>query len=250
MSYTLKLFSGSLKVGKTSILSSLIKTPGMSIDSLNILDKMNLNYCNSNGLLHTDNLGDVTTTLIYTDDISDLAVTSSKINDAAVTFSKLDANLVLPFNTTLDDSSDNTDSKAIVTKGFLTTSIKSFTDTLSNVQPIIPIGFFHVNESNISLDINHNPVFTLSNNIRYIIDVSTKILLPAISGIPVEGIFYSIINKSGDAIVISTASVDELIFNAFVAPDGDNDFNLGPNQCLEFISIVSNGISSWQAQYY
>jgi hypothetical protein len=195
------------------------------------------------GIVHNDASGKLSTNLIQTVDI----------NDASITFAKLDANLVLPFNTTLDVTSVNTDSKAIVTKGFLAASIKPFTDTLSNVQPVSPIGFFHVNETNISLDINSVSVFTLSNNIRHIIDVSTKILLPAISalgGIPVEGIFYSIINKSGDVIVISTASVGELIFNAFVAPDGDNDFNLGPNQCLEFISIVSNGISSWQAQYY
>jgi hypothetical protein len=194
------------------------------------------------GIVHNDASGNLSTELIQTVDIA----------DAAITFAKLDTNLVLPFNTTLDVSSVNTDSKAIVSKGFLAASIKPFTDTLSNVQPVNPISFFHVNEANINLDINGNPVFALSNNIRHIVDVSTKILLPAIaiSGIAVEGIFYSVINKSGFAIDISTASVDELIFNAFVAPDGDNDFNLGPNQCLEFISIVSNGISSWQAQYY
>jgi len=192
------------------------------------------------GIVHNDASGILSTNLIQTVDIA----------DAAITFAKLDANLVLPFNTILDTTFVNTDSKAIVSKGFLAASIKPFTDTLSNVHPVNPISFFHVNESNISLDINGIPVFALSNNIRHIVDVPVKILLPAISGIAVEGIFYSVINKSGVAIVISTASVDELIFNAFVAPDGDNDFNLGANQCLEFISIVSNGTSSWQAQYY
>jgi hypothetical protein len=195
---------------------------------------------NSVGIVHNDASGNLSTGLIQTADIA----------AASITFAKLDANLVLPFNTTLDVSSVNTDSKAIVSKGFLAASIKPFTDTLSNVQPKNPIGFFHVNATNISPDTNGNPVFTLSNNIRHIVDVPTKILLPAISGIAVEGIFYSVINKSGVAIDISTASVNELIFNCFVAPDGDNDFNLEPNQCLEFISIVSNGISFWQAQYY
>ncbi len=199
------------------------------------------------GIVHNDASGNLSTELIQTVDITNSSITTAKINDAAITFAKLDANLVLPFNTTLDTISINTDSKAIVSKGFLAASIKPFTDALSNEQPLSPIVFFHINESNISFDINSVPVFTLSNNIRHIVDVSAKILLPAIA---VEGIFYSVINKSGDAIVISTAFVSELIFNSFVAPDGDNDFNLGPNQCLEFISIVSNGISSWQAEYY
>ena len=344
-SITLRLKDSSLAMKPNYLYAiTTINKNSVTVDSLNALDNFNLKYCKSPGLLHTDNLGDVTTKLISTDDIIALAVTSDKlannvnllgvptaptaaqttntvqiattafvhdclninrtaneditgvktfstlpvlvplnvvgivhndasgnlstkliqtadIADAAITFAKLDANLVLPFNTTLDVSSVNTDSKAIVTKGFLAASIKPFTDTLSNEQPVRPIGFFHINANNISsvlsldpitLVSRVNPVFILSNNIRYIVDDPTKILLPAIAvgGIAVEGIFYSVINKSGSTIVISTASVDELIFNCFVAPEGDNDFNLDPNQCLEFISIVSNGISSWQAQYY
>jgi len=175
---------------------------------------------NSVGIVHNNASGNLSTSLIQTADIADSAVTTAKINNAAVTFEKLDSVLANSFNL--------------------------FTDNFINKQPASPIIFYHVNNSNIS-DVDGIKVFTLSNNIRHIIDMSAKILLPAIT---VEGIFYSIINKSGYDITVSTASVDELIFNNFVAPDGDNDFELGAQQCLEFISIISNNISSWQAHYY
>ena len=217
---------------KVSLASNDVITGVKTFNTLPVIVPLN-----SVGIVHNDASGILSTSLIQTADIT----------DAAVTFNKLDANLVLPFNTTLDASSVNTGTSAIVTKGFLATSIKPFTDTLSNVQPINLIVFLHVNNSNISHDINGNPEFILSSNIRHIIDVTTKILLPVIV---VEGIFYSVINKSGDAIVISTAFVTEFIYNSFVAPDGDNDFNLGTNQCLEFISVISNGVASWQAHYY
>lgn len=61
---------------------------------------------------------------------------------------------------------------------------------------------------------------------------------------------YSLINKSGSTIVISTSTVTELIYNCFVAPDGDNDFELGTHQCLEFISINAPTGFCWQASYY
>lgn len=198
------------------------------------------------GIIHNDASGQLTTSLIQTSDIDKSAVTTDKINDAAITSAKLELNLVLPLNTTIDTTSVNTDTKSIVSKGFLAASIKPFSDTLSNDQPVDSIKFLHIDNSNVSTDIDIR-YFTLSNNIRHIVDVTAKILLPVINK---EGIFYSVINKSEGSIDISTNSINELIFNSFVAPDGDNDFNLGPNQCLEFISIVSNGISSWQAQYY
>lgn len=217
---------------KVSLADNDVITGIKTFNTLPILTPLN-----SVGIVHNDESGHLSTSLIQTDDIA----------ASSVTHDKLDPSLVLPFNTTLDTSNINTDSKAIVTKGFLASSIKPFTDTLSNVIPAIPITFFHITIDNISYDNNENPIFTLSTNIRHIVDVSTKIFLPAIT---VEGIFYSVINKSGEAIDISTASVEELIYNSFVAPDGDDAFNLGTNQCLEFISIISNGIVSWQAHYY
>jgi hypothetical protein len=175
---------------------------------------------NSVGIVHNNASGNLSTSLIQTADIADSAVTTAKINNAAVTFEKLDSNLANSFNL--------------------------FTDNFTNKQPVSPIIFFHVNNSNISVDVDGIKVFTLSNNIRHVIDVAAKIILPAIA---VEGIFYSIVNKSDDNITISTAFLTEYIFNNSLAPNGDNDFFLGVHQGLEFISIISNGVASWQACY-
>ncbi len=217
---------------KVSLAANDVITGIKTFNTLPVLTPLN-----SIGIVHNNASGHLSTSLIRTADIT----------NGAITYDKLDPSLVLPFNTTLDTSSINTNSSGIVTKGFLASSIKPFTDTLSNVQPVNPIIFYHVTLDNISYDNSENPVFTLSNNIRYIVDVVTKIFLPAIT---VEGIFYSVINKSADSIDISTASVEEFIYNSFVAPDGDDRFNLGSNQCLEFISVMSNGSKSWQAHYY
>lgn len=192
---------------------------------------------NVNGVVHNDASGNLFNSLIETNDIS----------NGAVTFETLDPNLVLPFNTVIETTNINSSPNAIVTKDFLDGSIKPFTDALSNIQPSIPNAFFHVTNENISYDSSENPYFILETSIRHIIDVSSKIILPPILA---EGIMYSLINKSGVSIVISTSSVEELIYNTFVAPDGDNDFDLGPNQCLEFISIYSNSGFCWQASYY
>lgn len=130
----------------------------------------------------------------------------------------------------------------------INTKIQPLRDVLDNVQPTTNNGFYHVTSADVSYDGNSEyPLFALSNKIRYIIDIRAKIILPLINA---EGIVYSLINKSGDTIVISTSSESELIFNSLVAPDGDNDFDLGPNQCLEFISIYSSAGYCWQASYY
>jgi hypothetical protein len=195
----------------------------------------------TDGVVHNDVSGNLSTSLIQTIDIA----------NSAVTLNKLDENLVLPINTTLNTTgvvSTELDFYKIVTKGFLASQIKEFTDFSLNIQSK-PITFLHIDATNIDTS-SGNPIFELDDKIRHIVDVSTKILLPPINR---EGIFYLVINKSGDSIVISTASITESIFNCFVAPDGDNEFILGNNQSLEFMSIVSNGTTqneSWIAKYY
>jgi hypothetical protein len=202
------------------------------------------------GIVHNSSSGILTTSLLQTDDIA----------DGVVTGIKMASDLVLPFMTELDSSNTNNSVNALVVKGFLNESIKPFTDTLSNVQPAMHNGFFHVTNDNITYDSSENPVFELTNNIRHIIEVSAKIILPPVtetiegSITPLyekEGLTYSLINKSGTTIVISTHSENELIFNCFVAPpEGDNNFELGANQCLEFVCIVANSTACWQASYY
>ena len=205
---------------------------------------------NSVGIVHNNASGELSTTLIQTSDIADSAVTTAKINDKAITFNKLASDLILPIDTILEHPGfTGVDPKnyKIVNRGYLAGEIKPFTDTLDNNQPINPIIFYHVNNGNTLPDASGNHVFELSSFIRHIIDDTISIFLPAIRK---EGLFYSVINKSSESIIISTASSSELIYNCFVAPDGDDNFNLDKNQCLEFISIMSNGVSSWQAHYY
>jgi hypothetical protein len=175
----------------------------------------------------------------------------------------MDPDLVLPSMTILDPLNTNDSENALVVKGFLNQSIRVFTDVLSNVQPFSNSGFFHVTVDNVSYDepdlLLENPFFELSNNIRHIIEFPAKIILPFItldiegtnfSLNEKEGLTYTLINKSGSTIVISTYNVNELIFNTFVAPDGDNNFELGPNQCLEFVCVSTNSTICWQASYY
>jgi hypothetical protein len=212
---------------------------------------------NTDGIVHNDASGRLSTSLIQTIDIA----------DSVVTFNKLDSALVLPINTTLESSligigvgvgavAVRHELNKIVTKGFLENQIKEFTEVSSNEHSFnFQIKFLHIDATNIDNSlINHAipAVFDLNSNIRHIVDVSATIFLPSINGggRNKEGIYYSVINKSGDSITISTFDVNEFIFNCFVAPDGDNEFILGNNQCLEFISIGIAPNASWLAKYY
>jgi hypothetical protein len=207
----------------------------------------------TDGIIHNDASGNLTSSLLQTVDIA----------DGVITGVKMDPNLVLPSMTELDPFITNSSDNALVVKGFLNQSIKVFTDVLSNVQPLTRNSFFHVTVDNVSYPVDdsflENPYFELSDNIRHIIDFSAKIILPSITVdiegemyplFEKEGLTYSLINKSGATIEISTYSENELIFNTFVAPDGDNNFELGPNQCLDFVCISANSTICWQASYY
>jgi hypothetical protein len=200
----------------------------------------------TDGIVHNDASGNLSTSLIQTDDIA----------ESAVTFDKLDSALMLPMNTTLESSLIGGGDARIVTKGFLAGQIKEFTEVSLNEHSFIfKIKFLHIDATNIDTSrIKHDivAVFELNNNIRHIVDVPATIFLPSINGgvISKEGIYYSVINKSGESITISTSDVNEFIFNCFVAPDGDNEFILGNNQCLEFISIGTAPNASWLAKYY
>jgi hypothetical protein len=192
------------------------------------------------GIVHNDELGNLSTTLIQTDDI----------DEGVITGNKMDVDLVLPANTVLDTTTTNDSDSALVVKGFLTNRIKTFTDILSNDQPVSYNSFFHVTSENATYDnVLQKNVFQLQNNIRHVIEIPSKIILPPIT-LEMEGISYFLVNKSGGIIQISTSSVTELIFNSFVAPDGDNDFDLDLHQCLEFVCISTNSSTFWQAYFY
>lgn len=280
MSYTIKLKSTSIQMGKTTVVNKVVNpTANNSSDfnlvSLNVSDNLNLKYCNNlPGVLHSDISGNVIVKLIDT----------SAMRAGSITSDKLASSINLSDIPTADTAPYGTNTRQIATTEFVQTAISDvignsslsdtlnsltelaaaidndpnfvssinnkiqpFRDVLDNIQPTIPAIFFHVTNETVSYIDVDGPIFILSNNIRHIIDVTTKILLPPIIG---EGIIYSLINKSGETIKITTSYENELIFNCFVAPDGDNDFELGTNQCLEFISIASIFGFCWQASYY
>jgi len=95
MSYTIKLKSTSIQMGKTTTVNQVVNpTSGNSSDfnlvSLNISNSLNLKYCNGVvGLLHTESTGNVITKLIDTSDFNPLSITTAKLADSAVTTAKL-----------------------------------------------------------------------------------------------------------------------------------------------------------------
>jgi len=283
MSYTIKLKSTSIQMGKTTVVNTAVNptannSSDFNLESLNVSKKLYLKYLNeSPGVLHTDISGNVIIKLIDTSAMSDGSITSDKLA-SSINLSGIPTADTAPYGTStrqiattefvqsaisdlLGDSSLSETLNSLTElanaigddPNFVTTindKIQPLRDVLENVQPTIYSGFFHVTYDNISYDESENPIFELTNKIRYIIDVPAKIVLPSITD---EGIVYSLINKSGDTIVIKTSTPSELIFNSLVTPvDGDDEFELGTNQCLEFTSIysINSGLYSWQASYY
>lgn len=280
MSYTIKLKSTSIQMGKTTVVNKVVNptannSSDFNLESLNVSKNLNLKYLNAlTGVLHTDISGNVVSKLIDTSAMSDGSITSVKLASnidlsgiptvatapngtsttqiATTEFVKTAIDAVLgggSLSTTLDSLSEL--AAAIGNEADFVTKIKPLRDVLANVQPTenagytVNAGFFHV-----TADLLTAGDFYLTDKIRHIIEVPSKIILPPITK---EGVVYSLINKSDDVIIIKTSNPSELIFNSLVTPvDGDDEFELGTNQCLEFISIFSNksGLYSWQASYY
>ena len=234
----------------------------LSVTSTKIKDGSITNLKIGNNAIRTNNLNDfcvtnekigpsairtdkIATGAITSDTIDTFAVTTDKIADAAVTFDKLNTNLVLPFNTTLEEILEGgvTVPQSLVTLGLLTSNTP-----LSSHQ-----GFFHITQSDTTIGSNEIPIYTLGANIKYILETAAKIYLPAITH---EGMYFSITNKSGQIIVVSTRNPEQDLtpgvnmYSYFVAPDGDDEFEVDNNRTLDVISQITNSESSWQARFY
>lgn len=76
MSYTIKLKSTSIQMGKTSVVNKVVNptannSSDFNLESLNVSDKLNLKYCiGLPGVLHTDISGNVISKLIDTSALS------------------------------------------------------------------------------------------------------------------------------------------------------------------------------------
>lgn len=180
-----------------------------------------LSLLTTNGIVHNDSNGNLSTDLIQTADIDDSVITTDKIVDGNITFSKLENNLA--------------------------TDVQYLMDTHDNKQPDLSPGFFHIASDNITFDENSNPIYTLSNNSKYILETPCGIFLPPIEE---EGVIYSITNKSGAQIIVSTLSPDIKMFSCFVAPEGDDAFEVDNHRTLDVISIIVNGVTSWHARFF
>jgi hypothetical protein len=154
--------------------------------------------------------------------------------------------------------------------GNLTTSLVALSDIetglRSKVQYLIdmynnkqttsePAGFIHVKADTISNEYgvfffdpnnNYENTYKLGNGVRYIIERVINIFLPPITK---EGVTYSITNKSGNTIIISTDSVDVKMYSCFVAPEGDDAFEVENHRTLDVYSMIVNGVTSWQARF-
>ena len=97
-------------------------------------------------------------------------------------------------------------------------------------------------------------VYKLTNGVRYIIETPMTVYLPPITK---EGVTYSITNKSGQTIIVSTESDEVLMYSYFVAPDGDDAFVVDNHRTLDVYSMIvkdkdstnPNGVKSWQARF-
>jgi hypothetical protein len=115
-----------------------------------------------------------------------------------------------------------------------------------------PAGFIHVNSytsnenGRFFYDSFSNQVYNIGIGVRYVIEIPVNIYLPEITR---EGMTYSITNKSGETIIISTNTPSVQMFSYFVAPDGDDAFEVENHRTLEVYSMIVNGVPSWQARF-
>lgn len=94
-------------------------------------------------------------------------------------------------------------------------------------------------------------VYKLTNGVRYIIETPMTVYLPPITK---EGVTYSITNKSGQTIIVSTDKPDVKMYSCFVAPEGDDAFEVDNHRTLDVYSMivnvdVNNVVKSWQARF-
>ena len=140
----------------------------------------------------------------------------------------------------------------------LRSKVQYLIDMYDNKQPTsqpAPAAFIHVT-SLTDVDPEYGQVFfettaseyvyKLTNGVRYIIETPMTVYLPPITK---EGVTYSITNKSGQTIIVSTESDEVLMYSYFVAPDGDDAFVVDNHRTLDVYSMIVNGVKSWQARF-
>ena len=98
---------------------------------------------------------------------------------------------------------------------------------------------------------NYAVAYKVTNGVRYIIEsvhkiTSNFIYLPEITK---EGMTYSITNKSGQTIIVSTNSPEVKMYSCFVAPEGDDAFEVENHRTLDVYSMIVNGVPCWQARF-
>ena len=234
-------------ISTTKIIDKHVTT-GKIDDAAITTDKISAGAVTNNkiasGAVTNANIGNFA---IRSNNLDDKCVGNQKIADNAVNFEKLDTNLMLPFNTTLQILEG--DEAEIVTQSLVTVGLIT-----SNKPLPLPQLFFHITQSDTTIGPNGFPIYTVGSHIKYILETPAKIYLPLIN--EREGMYFSITNKSGQVIDVSTRTpeTDETsgvnMYSYFVAPDGDDEFQVGNNCTLDVISQITNTESSWQARFF
>ena len=138
----------------------------------------------------------------------------------------------------------------------LRSKVQYLIDMYNNKQPTSePAAFVHVT-SLTDVDPEYGQVFfettaseyvyKLTNGVRYIIETPMTVYLPETTK---EGVTYSITNKSGQTIIVSTDKPDVKMYSCFVAPEGDDAFEVDNHRTLDVYSMIANGVMSWQARF-
>lgn len=163
------------------------------------------------------------------------------------------------------NDSDGNLTTSLVTFSDIETGLRSkvqyLIDMYDNKQPTsepAPAAFVHVTSL---IDSEYGQVFfkttrseyvyKLTNGVRYIIETPMTVYLPVITK---EGMTYSITNKSGQTIIVSTDKPEVKMYSCFVAPEGDDAFEVDNHRTLDVYSMIVNGgvndsDMSWQARF-
>jgi len=168
----------------------------------------------SQGVMHSNSSGQLYSGLIFTNDISNNAITSDKLASDL---------LFTGIPTCVTDPSNN---MSIANVSFVKSQIAKFP---------------------IPLHVTSFPDFNNPINFDYsviVFEVSVNIVLPFNRE---EGYKCTLINKSNNDIVIH--SPRDLLFNAFYSPEGSNQIIFEKNRQLNLLHIHSASSKSWFLSY-
>ena len=205
MSFTFKSKLGKLKMGSTPTLTLLDTTSSLNFASLNITNSLILNYAGA-GILHADGTGSVTSSLLATTDIANLAVSSEK----------LQTSIFLSGVPTTTTANDGTNTTQIATTAFVQNTITNVLGnapaTLNTLKELADaIGNDANFVSNIGIDIAGKVSLNGNESIN---GTKTFTSLPILSSFTQAGVLHNNSNGILSTNLIQTADIDNNTINS------------------------------------